>query len=227
MFIRSVSAATRVALTLTMLLAAAPLPSAVAAPIYLSDYLGVASGEVTSSSFAPYMTVVQAPTPYQFGADRPGNFATNLVSFSDAGPFDHAIGAHPNVSAPEVRLDFDLDAFRADGHVFDFFHSVVGIDAPSGGELGAVFNVYLDGALAETATVAGVGSSSIALVVPLGTASILGLETLRFGGSRGNHAAWADAQLNAIPLPGAGWLMLAGIAALAGRVSRRGRRTAR
>ena len=53
-----------------------------AAPVFLSDFLGVPSGSSATASNAPYTTVVSQA--YGFGVDVPGNFASNPIELSDA-----------------------------------------------------------------------------------------------------------------------------------------------
>ena len=176
---------------------------AMAASLFLSDYLGVPSGSFTTTSNAPYTTVIDQS--HGFGADSPGSFATSLIDFTDTTPFAKGIGAHPLQNA-ETRMDFNLGALRSDGLTFDTFLARVGIDQPTGGDQGARFNVYLDGVLTQSVVIESVNAASVALEVALGGATTLGLGTERVGSFHGNHAAWADARLAAVqpvPLPGA------------------------
>lgn len=194
---------------------------AMAASLYLSDYLGVPSGSFVTTSNAPYTTVIAHS--HGFGADSPGSFAISSIDFADTAPFAKGIGAHPLENA-ETRIDFDLDALRGDGLIFDTFVAQVGIDQPTGGNQGARFNVYLNGVLTQSVVVEFVGAASVALEVALGGATTLGLGTERIGFFNGNHAAWADARLAAmqpVPLPGAAVLFVPAMFALGRRRARR------
>lgn len=202
--------------TLVAIAALAPgVASAMALPTYLSDFLGVAPGTATSVSNAPYTQVIASS--HGFGADSPGNFDADLIKFSDTGEFAKGIGAHPLASG-ETLIEFNLQALRDDGFVFNTFLTQVGIDQPSGGNSGARFNVYLDGQLVSFTDIANVNSTSIAFAIALGAADILGLGTQALGIFNGNHAAWGDArleQINAVPVPAAVWLLGSAVAAAA------------
>jgi hypothetical protein len=203
--------------------------SARASVVYLSDYMGISPPGtlgLTSTSFSPYMTVVQAPQ-YEFGVNRIGNFGTGLVQFSDTGPFTRAIGAVPSPLVPEVQIDFNLQAFRNDGLSFDTFFARVGIDPVAGGDRSAVFSVqfFNAGNLFVTSTeqiIGGVLFPSVEMVVPIPvTATTMRLETLGLGGFNGNHAAWGDARLAPVPLPASLWLFGSAILGGLGFVRRR------
>ncbi len=208
------------AATFTAIALVSSMASAMVVPTYLSDFLGVAPGTATSASNAPYTQVVASS--YGFGADSPGNFDADQIDFVDTDPFAKGIGAHPP-SEGETLIEFNLQALRADGFVFNTFLTQVGIDQPSGGNSGARFNVYLDGLLVSFTDIANVNTASVALAIALGDADILGLGTQRLGIFNGNHAGWGDArleQLNAVPLPGAVWLLASAVVAV-GTIGRR------
>ena len=72
------------------------VPALIAEPVYLSDYLGVDSGDYTFSSNPPYTTINQS-SPWGFGADILGSYYdVQPISFLDSGPFTKLIGAHPD-----------------------------------------------------------------------------------------------------------------------------------
>ncbi len=181
-----------------------------AAEIFLSDFMGIASGESTDESFAPFMTV-NTNLRGGFGADVPGPFASNQIQFTDTGPFAKGIGAHP---ANEIT--FHLDEFRALVGSFQSFSTVVGIDVPSAGGsngAGALFEVFFDGNLVASHDIINKLSPSIAISLDLTGVSDLKLKTSAPRGLFTNHAAWADAKLteftavSAVPEPNTLWLV--------------------
>lgn len=163
-----------------------------ATPLYLSDYLGVASGSYTTVSYSPYMTINQQC--YAFGADRPGNYSTNKISFQDRGIFNKGIGAH---SASSIL--FYLNPLRAI-QSFSTFETIVGIDVSGG--YGTRFKIYLDGVLVENVVVSSVSAPSIYISVDVTNATTLSLVNEDYGPRGGNHSAWADAKLTgSVPEP--------------------------
>ena len=194
------------------------VPVANSAPIYLSDYLGVPSGEVAFSSNSPYMTVLE-PNGHGFGADRPGNYSSTLIEFVNSGVSLKGIGMHPN-QAGTTRIEFDLNQIRLDsGPSFDTFHALVGIDAtaapnslPPGG---VVFEVFLDGALSAAETILEPEQVPVAIALSLTGVQTLGLQTSRTGLWHRNHGVWADASL--IPEPTTALLLGLGLVGLAVR----------
>lgn len=164
------------------------------AGIVLSQYMGAPSGSATSSSYAPY-TIVNNPAEYGgFGIDTAGAFAVGAqIEFTNHGPFQYGIGAHPNSS-----LSFVLDAFRGIEN-FDTFKAIIGIDTASHGGGGATFEVFIDGNLVYTQGIASVteGGTSIAIAIP-DDAAMLTLNTTYLNPGS-NHAAWADARF--VPAP--------------------------
>lgn len=186
------------------------LRSVDALPIYLSDYLGVSTKQATSSSFAPYMTVVEAAPFGGFAADTVGGWGVSSdIEFVDTGPFAKGIGAHPTTTGDTASwIDFHLDAFRSI-ESFDTFEAVVGIDIPSGGQDGAWFEVLLDGVSMLSQPVIDFSPESFAISVSvLESHETLSLRTSRgdYGaitfGHDGNHVAWADAKLTLSGTPG-------------------------
>jgi len=180
--------------------------------IWLSDYLGAPSGSAATASNPPYTTVVA--TFHGFGVDSPGNWASSPISFADAGVFTKAIGAHP-MQFQEARIEFNLDALRADGLAFDIFSARVGIDQTTAGINGARFNVYLDGALAQSVLVPLASAPSVAITLAVGSAMTLGLGTDRVQDGlpwQSNHTAWGAAALTPIPEPQGVVLLAAGLA---------------
>ena len=194
------------------------VPVANSAPIYLSDYLGVSSGDVVFSSNSPYMTVLE-PNGSGFGADRPGSYSSTLIEFVNGGVFLKGIGMHPNQDGT-TRIEFDLNQIRLDsGPFFDTFHALVGIDAtaapnslPPGG---VVFEVFLDGVLSVTETVLEPEQVPVAIALSLTGVQTLGLQTSREGLWHRNHGVWADASL--VPEPSTALLLGLGLAGMAAR----------
>lgn len=123
---------------LVLLLSCISAPS-FASVIYLSDYLGVESGQATHESNNPYMNIAVSNN-VGISADVPGTFDSG-IDFRDRGVFEKGIDMHV---APDrlSRIEFDLDAIRAGVMTFDTFSSFVGIDSSAGpyGN-GAKFNV--------------------------------------------------------------------------------------
>jgi hypothetical protein len=201
-----------------------------ASVVYLSDYMGISPPGtlgLTSTSFSPYMTVVQAPQ-YDFGVNRIGNFGTGLVQFNDAGPFTRAIGAVPGFLAPQTTIEFNLQAFRNDGLSFDTFFARVGIDPVAGGDRGATFSVQFFDAgnsflEATSQSIGGVRTPSVEMAVSIPVAATtMRLVTFGLQGQlNGNHAAWGDARLAPVPLPASLWLFGSAILGGLGFVRRR------
>ncbi len=187
-----------------------------ASVIYLSDYLGVESGEVTYESNNPYMNIVVSNNA-GIGADVPGTFDSG-IDFRDRGAFEKGIGMHV---APDrlARIEFNLDTIRAGVMTFDTFSSFVGIDASAGpyGN-GAKFNVYLDGVLADSKTVIRESLGSQYMELDVSTTSILGLELDIMGMDYwSNHTAWADAKITyTVPEASLTMLFSLGLISLAG-----------
>ena len=171
-----------------------------ATPLYLSDYLGVASGSYTTTSYSPYTTVNQQC--YGFGADRIGSWSSSKISFQDRGIFNKGIGAHSASS-----IVFYLNPLR-NIQSFTTFETIVGIDVSGG--YGTRFKVYVDAVLVENVVVASVSSASIYLSVDVTNATTLSLINEDYGARGGNHSAWADAKLTgSVPEP-ANFLMALG-----------------
>jgi len=184
-------------------------PVAIAAPLYLSDYLGVASGSTTNSDNTPW-TTINEPSDWEFGADTAGNWTGGAkISLNDRGTFAKGLGAHPTSS-----ITFHLDQLPGFGS-FGRFEAFIGIDPIGGGFGGASFSVLLDGTNVFQGTVNGVNDTSIAVSIDISSATDLTLETAYAGHTTGNHAVWADARLTSVPLPGALWLFMPGMVGLA------------
>ena len=197
-------------------------------PIYLSDYLGVASGNTTFSGDGIYSTV-QTASPWGFGGDIAGSWvsAGDAISLNYGGvstEFVKGVGAHPTFSG-EARIDFQLNKFRNDGLSFNNFHAIVGIDEFSGGSAGsltngATFNVYLDDFLVESIAVSGTSAGAFLVDVNiLDTNQVLSLGTSKLGLWSNNHAAWGDAQINItsteVSEPNTIWILTLGITVIA------------
>lgn len=199
-------------LRLMVVLCTLCLASGASADLYLSEYMGGASGSAVTESFAPYMTVVTRAEYGGFGVDTAGAFtAPEPIEFVDVGPFGRGIGAHPM-----SQIDFHLNAFRAIED-FDTIFAIAGIDVT--GTFGARFTVLLDGDPAGTFDVTSVTAPSVPLAIPVGAAETLSLITEYSAGVFGNHAAWADARLAVVPEPHTGCLLL--LLGAAGMLKRR------
>lgn len=209
-------------ITLVMVLGLCINITAAAAQVYLSDYLGVASGETAYSGNGVHSTASSAGSG--FGADVAGYWVSDpddTISFSNNGvitEYEKGIGANPPRSG-EKRIDFNLDAFRNDGFEFNLFHAVVGIDYFSGGQYGSLtngaeFKVYVDDVLVASQAVNGVNDGSFDINVLLTEDNhtlSLATSTLIF---HYNHAAWGDAQLTGSAISEPSALFLMGIALL-------------
>lgn len=194
-----------------LVLSAGVVQPAGAGPIFLSDFLGGASGTAVETSNAPYTTVITPASSGGFGVDTLGAFSSGqLIAFEDTDPFDKGIGAHP-----DSIIDFHLDEFRSSIGSFGQFEAVIGIDPAFGGLHGARFivavessNVF-DEVFRLDILFTDSGSTPITIALPT-SATTLRLEThLGDSAGGGNHAAWADAKLT-VPEPGAFLLVMSG-----------------
>lgn len=191
-----------------------------ASQVYLSDYLGVQSGEIAYSGDGVYSTV--STYTRGFGADIAGgwvNDPNDTISFLNGGTettYEKGIGAHPAQNG-ETRIDFNLDEFRNDGFTISRFYAVVGVDYFSGGQYGsstngANFLVYVDDVLVANRAVRGVNNGSFLIDVVLTDDNHeLSLATTSIG-FYGSHAAWGDAQLNVSAIAEPSIISLMGLA---------------
>lgn len=187
-----------------------------AGPIFLSDYLGGATGTTVETSNTPFTTVIIPASSGGFGVNTLGGFSSGeLIAFSDSGFFDKGIGAHP-VSSIEFNLAElrNIDSFLQ-------FEAVIGIGPAFGGQNGAQFIIAVDGAEMLRLGVPSIDTSGTAILVPVPIdATTLTLSTLEFGSGGGNHAAWADAKLT-VPEPCTALLIVSGAVSLTARRRRR------
>ncbi|MFO0859956.1 MAG: NPCBM/NEW2 domain-containing protein [Phycisphaerales bacterium] len=185
-----------------MILVLAPSAAPAADFVYLSDYLGVPSGEAAIGNNPPYTTIPTDALPYGFGADCPGNFASSPIVFQDFGPFAKGIGQHPFISGPK-RIDFNLNAIRV--HTtrdVAVFSARVGVDFPTSLQNnGGVFTVLVDGVLKQQIFIGGRFSASQELFVSVVNASTISLVTARTGDFNSNHLCWGEASLSLIGGP--------------------------
>ena len=165
--------------------------------IQLSEFMGVPSGSTTTASNAPYTAVIIPAEFGGFGVDIAGEFSPSPIQFSDTGPFERGIGAHPN-----SHIDFNLDAFRALGS-FDTFMTTVGIDIAGGGDFeGLTFDVLGDGTLLASVIVQNISAGSTAFSVNVAGVTTLSLITQYAPFEpQTNWGAWADAKLNLQTVP--------------------------
>ena len=193
------------------------------AQLYLSDLLEAERGESTPDDNLPRDTVfyVDFGTGAEggFGRDVAGFFADESgvpqgwepvdppgIKFHDSERYEQGIGAHP-----DSRIDFKLEAIRAQFGGVNEFSSVVGIDelTRTGGSgevfdaFGATFDVYLDDVMVGSYSVAdGQSAPSLRVSVPLSVDDrVLSLRTQFFDLAEinTNHAAWAAAHLTLVP----------------------------
>lgn len=167
--------------------------------VYLSDYLGPASGSAAVAANPPYTTIPTAALPYGFGVDCPGTFASSKISFMDAGQFDKGIGQHP-FETGEKRIDFSLAAIRVHtSRDVAVFSARVGVDLTTSiTNNGGVFRVLVDGVEKASQSIGGRNSPSIPMAVSIVGASTLSLITTRTGAFNSNHLCWADAAVTLI-----------------------------
>lgn len=186
-------------------LAAVAVQPAAAGPIFLSDFLGGASGTAVETSNAPFTNVITPAGSGGFGVDTLGAFSSGqLIAFDDTDPFQKGIGAHP-----DSIIEFNLDEFRSITS-FGQFEAVIGIDPAFGGLNGARFIVSVDDTEVFQLDIPFTDSGSTAITIALSAgASTLRLETQTIGVGGGNHAAWADARL-VVPEPGTLLLLMTG-----------------
>ena len=189
-----------------LILSAAVVQPADAGPIFLSDFLGGASGTAVVASNPPYTTVITPAASGGFGIDTLGGFSSGqLIDFIGSDPYDKGIGAHPISS-----IEFNLTELRSIAP-FAQFEAVIGISPAFGGQNGARFIVAVDGTQVFQLDVLSIdwGGTPITIPIPI-DATTLRLETQRITDAGGNHAAWADAKL-AVPEPGTSLLLMTGV----------------
>ena len=177
-----------------------------AGPIFLSDFLGGASGSAVVASNPPYTTVITPAASGGFGVDTLGAFSLGeRIGFTNMELFDKGIGAHPASS-----IEFNLDELRLIAP-FAQFEAVIGISPAFEGQNGARFIVAVDGTQVFQLDVLSIdwGGTPITIPIPF-DATTLRLETQRITDAGGNHAAWADAKL-AVPEPGTSLLLMTGV----------------
>ena len=168
--------------------------------IYLSCFVGVCSGDVTTKSHEPFFRIDYAT--HGIGADCPNRESGGKSKRARFQRFEFGLGARP-----ESRVAFDLDAFRQHGLQFKSFIVKLAIDKSSTTECrdsntsGSVFRVYLDDEIAlKDVRITRLGTAKQFLIDVRGIRK-LKLVTLNLFGSRCNFAAWGMARLSNLEPP--------------------------
>ncbi|MGH7243295.1 MAG: NPCBM/NEW2 domain-containing protein [Phycisphaerales bacterium] len=182
--------------------AAACIRCLAADSIFLSDYLGASPGTAAEAPNPPYTSIPTSATPYGFGVDCPGNFASTSINFQDVGAFAKGIGQHP-FNFGEKRIDFSLAAIRVNTtRDVAVFSARVGVDFPTSNlNNGGVFRVLVDDVVRAEQEIGGRFSPSVPLVVSVVGASKLSLVTIRSGNFNSNHMCWGGATITLVGGP--------------------------
>lgn len=169
---------------------------------YLSDFLGVSSGDAAMTANPPYTSgLVHAGSIFGIGADTPGAFNTGPF-FVNTVFWNKGIGMHPRPSGADAlsQLTFHLDEIATYEGVVRFteFRAWVGInDSSAGGTAGsACFSYRLDGGpIHPLACRTGTNPAS-EVNIDVSEAHTLTLITDPNGDNADqDHAVWAGAQL--------------------------------
>lgn len=170
--------------------------------VFLSDYLGAPSGSAAIDPNPPFTSIPTSATPYGFGVDCPGSFATGKISFIDTGALEKGIGDHP-FEFGDKRIDFNLASIRVNTtRDLAVVSGRVGIDFPTSIQNnGATFRILVDGVEKFNQTVPGRQSASAPFAVSVVGASTLSLITSRSGAFNSNHACWGLAEVTLVGGP--------------------------